>query len=61
MIKNHQSILSNGGALNQRQGHHTLVILAMNDFLDQRFVLFSKFQYIYFISKTITMNLLLLF
>lgn len=39
MIKNHPSILSNGKALNQRQEHRTLVILAMNDFLDQRFVL----------------------
>lgn len=38
MIKNHPNILSNGKVLNQKQGHPTLVILAMNDFLDQRFV-----------------------
>jgi hypothetical protein len=37
MIKNQQSILSNGEALNQRRGHHTLVISAMNDFLALRF------------------------
>lgn len=37
MIKNQQSILSNGEALNQRQEHHTLVILAMNGFLARRF------------------------
>lgn len=38
MIKNHPSTLSNGEALNRRQGHPTLVMLAMNDFLAQRFV-----------------------
>lgn len=37
MIKSQQSILSNGEVLNQRQGHHTLVILAMNGFLALRF------------------------
>lgn len=39
MIKNHPSTLSNGEALNRRLGHPTLVMLAMNDFLAQRFAL----------------------
>lgn len=39
MTKNQPSILSNGEVLNPKQGHHTPVTLAMNDFLALRFVL----------------------
>lgn len=40
MTENQQSTLSNGEVSNQKQGHHTLVILVMNDFLALRFVVF---------------------
>lgn len=40
MTKNLQSISNNGEVLDQRQGHHTPVMLVMNDFLALRFVLF---------------------
>jgi len=42
MTKNQSSIRGIGEALNQRQGHHILVILATNDFLVLRFVLWLR-------------------
>lgn len=57
MIKNHPNILSNGKALNRRQGHPTLVILAMNDFSDQRFVSPSNHRFSFLASVLLSISI----
>lgn len=48
MTKNQTSTLSNGEVLKRRLGHHTLVILAMNDFLVLRSTLYFLFMFFHF-------------